>query len=928
MSEREPMPTDRDVTFYDNFIPSLKDGQYTVEVGQTLKVDEDQTGRDGGRTDIPAEPGARVSQRFIVRGPRFAVDAADVHRVFPPRNGVGAYDAYLPMVVLNKRALPWERELRLPVDGADAYPWLALLVFTEDELLDPAPGGDGQSGGGAMVNPTRVATLPLDQVAVARVGGRPTKGPPAGTLGPTLTLEADEDPAAIQCNVIEISAETFAALVPSLEDLRYLAHVRRVSMEHKEPLASKHEGWYSVVLANRFAVPPAGPGAAGRRNIVHLVSLEGFEDYLRPDGPTRPDGFERVRLISLLGWSYTCLSDPRENFRELMLGLIGPPGGVRPDLLLRVRLAHDVPRPGGDVGEEVMDRLARGYVPLEYVTRSGERTFAWYRGPLSPVPTAQFLETTGAGAPDDDIAPRNASEALIYDPAAGLFDASYAVAFQTGRSLALADRPFATGVLQWRREAHALVDRLLELIRSPHLSGILRRDGLLDEAGMPTDAGVADLAALLDGAVITDAFKDFLATTFRETLAPTVGTAGAAGAVGAVGAGRVGGVGAADAADAADAAEGAAGAAGAASAAGGQDARGTATGAAAASVLPRPIVPAELAALMRRPPVVAMLRRLGGLEPNGETAAPAADGAAPATGASSAGAAPPGEGAAPSPGAATLPAQILEWLARTALLYGVPFHDLVADERLLPAESIRFFYVDRNWIDALLDGALSVGVQTGRDRLFHRIMRDPLHRAVDGVLHRVRDAQRGAASTETAASVPVSRGTLSGFLLRSAVVAGWPGLQVRAWSAADADRPMKPLRLDRVAPSVLLAIYPDVPVRLELNEPSEGLVFGVQDEGFELRRLPGTAGTTGATIGAAFEPRITLPRSSIPDRGAPAGAPALRVGGKGGLVEALRSLFPDPKPDLGPAALAVQLVRVPERMLFRTKEALDAADPT
>ena len=42
------------------------------------------------------------------------------------------------------------------------------------------------------------------------------------------------------------------------------------------------------------------------------------------------------------------------------------------------------------------------------------------------------------------------------------------------------------------------------------------------------------------------------------------------------------------------------------------------------------------------------------------------------------------------------------------LLHGVPFSYLVPDAELLPVESIRFFYLDRAWTDALVQGALSV----------------------------------------------------------------------------------------------------------------------------------------------------------------------------------------------------------------------------
>ena len=36
---------------------------------------------------------------------------------------------------------------------------------------------------------------------------------------------------------------------------------------------------------------------------------------------------------------------------------------------------------------------------------------------------------------------------------------------------------------------------------------------------------------------------------------------------------------------------------------------------------------------------------------------------------------------------------------------------------MLPNESIRFFHVDRNWLDALVDGALSVGMLDSRGTL-------------------------------------------------------------------------------------------------------------------------------------------------------------------------------------------------------------------
>ena len=60
---------------------------------------------------------------------------------------------------------------------------------------------------------------------------------------------------------------------------------------------------------------------------------------------------------------------------------------------------------------------------------------------------------------------------------------------------------------------------------------------------------------------------------------------------------------------------------------------------------------------------------------------------------------------------------VVSWLSRLRLLEGVPFPYIVPSEGMLPNESIRFFHVDRNWLDALVDGALSVGIIDSRGAL-------------------------------------------------------------------------------------------------------------------------------------------------------------------------------------------------------------------
>ena len=116
-----------------------------------------------------------------------------------------------------------------------------------------------------------------------------------------------------------------------------------------------------------------------------------------------------------------------------------------------------------------------------------------------------------------------------------------------------------------------------------------------------------------------------------------------------------------------------------------------------------------------------------------------------------------------------LPDAVVDWLARLRLLSNVPFAYLVPDHRLLPTESIRFFYLNRNWTDAAVDGAMSVGAVTTKDRAQLQGLHATLRAAVDRHERRVWAKDAGAAPTDGPAEV------VTGFLLRSRAVSGWPG---------------------------------------------------------------------------------------------------------------------------------------------------------
>lgn len=401
----------RPVRFFDRVQPALLSGAYQAEISQSISAGTDQ-----------AE--YKAVQSFTVTGPRLALDPNDLFTAYPPDQSTGDWREYLPHLVLNRRTLPWERTIDdSPVSGGtEALPWLAALLFDPDELRSP----DGPDPGVTAQSPIRSFTIGLDELLQ----------PPAGTLGPQFSpaavaeLKATE--AGSRFSVIDVAAGAFRGLLPGSQELPFLAHARQVDVADKALQSANPEGWFSVVVANRLPNP-------GALNIAHLVSLEGFGGYL--DGKGSLDGIQWVRLVSLSGWSFTCLP-AAPTFAGIVQGL---DAGL-------VQMPMAIPTPATDGERVVNGALQMGYTALAYQTGTGEQTPAWYRGPLLPVQTTRNFK---------DPYP-SAEMAMLYDPKTGLFDLSYAVAWSTGRLLALADQSYSVSLINWRREGHRLIDLLQE----------------------------------------------------------------------------------------------------------------------------------------------------------------------------------------------------------------------------------------------------------------------------------------------------------------------------------------------------------------------------------------------------------------------------------------------------------------------------------
>lgn len=214
----------------------------------------------------------------------------------------------------------------------------------------------------------------------------------------------------------------------------------------------------------------------------------------------------------------------------------------------------------------------------------------------------------------------------------------------------------------------------------------------------------------------------------------------------------------------------------------------------------------------------------------------------------------------------TPPKNIADWLASLLLLHGVPFRYLVPDERMLPPESIRFFHLDVNWMNALWDGAYSIGRYVTKEtpQLSH-LVEGAFAKQVKAQTQKAFHARRAKLLKKIPTELPESNTKVTGFLLRSEVVAGWKGLQVNAYTKEqNPDNPnwdgsaIEILRLEHLSDSILLGFFKDEVYRLDIHEPSEGLHYGfdLDDNEHLCKSLRNQNGTT-------LTPPITLSNSDL-----------------------------------------------------------------
>ncbi|WZH47175.1 uncharacterized protein QYS62_008317 [Fusarium acuminatum] len=342
------------------FKPGLLPGEYTINVDQNI------TGPGGDTEQL------ETKKLFIIGSINpYQLPAASISSVYPG-DGEAVEARILPRITLSDAHLPWELSPDQGIIGKkflgdSPVPWLALLVFTADEL-DTLPTLPQDS---SPLSPSSTFTC---QLSTRQLKDLKNSSKGLKTQVPISNNELDSSPDELISTIFVKSAAFrgyFANQVlkedkesePAISRYSYLAHIRRSRSTQAQDSSTNSHG---IILGHR-----AGPLnlTAATTAYAHLVSLMGVKDHL---GWPDHNSSDLTALVSLHSWTFTWEpsgSDIEDVIKELK-------DNVRP-------LARQFTDQSAE-NAWLKRRMDAGYTFVKHRMMSGEATTALYRGPLVP----------------------------------------------------------------------------------------------------------------------------------------------------------------------------------------------------------------------------------------------------------------------------------------------------------------------------------------------------------------------------------------------------------------------------------------------------------------------------------------------------------------------------------------------------------------
>ncbi|KAF5021018.1 hypothetical protein F66182_6949 [Fusarium sp. NRRL 66182] len=269
--------------FLSSFQPSLVPGDYKVTVKQDVVSPDGNESKPLG-----------TEKKFTVEGPsQYQLPAGSIDSIYP-REGESVPSKVLAQITLSDPHIPWELSPDNDSNIANKHlngsliPWLALLVFTEDETKTFPTVGE---------QPTPSPTLSL---WLSKKQLRELKS--SSTQVPLSNQDLDDNPHT-GVNTVVVDSSAFRTYFsrqmgheetePAIARYSYLSHIRR-SRSTKAQDSSTDT--FSITLGHRSGPLEVEAAVAA---YVHLVSLMGVSDLIVP-GQSDP-----TALVSLYSWSFT-----------------------------------------------------------------------------------------------------------------------------------------------------------------------------------------------------------------------------------------------------------------------------------------------------------------------------------------------------------------------------------------------------------------------------------------------------------------------------------------------------------------------------------------------------------------------------------------------------------------------------------------------
>ena len=462
-----PAPPVGEYRLFDRVLGPLTAGKYKLEIEQTVGAEE-----------------GTVSRYFNVTGPRWGLEATEVHAVYPPRNEQNATtDSHVPFITLQRRSLPWERDLLLDgesildyrtyaqmTDVARKYPWMALLIFKEDELMNGDQLGVFKGDEGLCLVNSKNGIPGI--FAHWNQSKRDAFG---------IDSSMDE----MTVDAIRVRTSTLRSIAPTLEEVLLLAHARQVNPQDKEQCGSDEDGWFSVVLGNRVLKPDQKYHAC-------LVSLEGrLSENILPTNPPIVRKFTRTTANKAAAMLMANVGLPPIKSNEKAPKEVKGGGGFTPintpNVYTNLVLLHHWSFNSSQTNGDFQSRMENLKVRVESSTRSSVND-----GDIIPINDVDatkdtieplllgtdsvpgltansYLSTTmhGSDGLSEDVLYRgplvafseqrsirdlpyaNSDAALAIIQELGIWDISHASAFELGRLLALGDGKFMKAMKAW-----------------------------------------------------------------------------------------------------------------------------------------------------------------------------------------------------------------------------------------------------------------------------------------------------------------------------------------------------------------------------------------------------------------------------------------------------------------------------------------------